>query len=549
MRVITIGWLLISFLTPSFRFPLPAGGTETWFPSRSGGNLRRGAIMNYACAMGIGLVRGVRQDLAEYTLAASPINPREPGISQPLVLIAQQRVPVTNTEKEAFDPNLDILPALTHYLKELRKMEIIRYSPQHPSVLRFAHEKRLERAALESPDTALLLRIGHTLNATYVLIARCTRQKESQQLDYEVEVWQSSQRAPLWQRKGTQQIQAHDPQHQENALHSLARTIVLQLNAELWHQLPTLPGKPLQRERDSPVTQPIHTPAKDPQASLDPDKLIREGRLSEALLLLRAEVNRNPLNDSLRLKLIDLYGRLGLKEAALEECVRAIQLMSHSEPLLLNWARLMREQGRIAEAIQTLRQWLQQAQASRETLLHLLFDMQLLAGDFAGAASTLNASRAQAEKSPEQHWRAFLLQGIQRQFTQSDEPVALNRERFALLLFVVSGLMNDLANELLDLRRLASDPAPDWKALRERGEQIGVNTLDFGRWLGRLQPDEATREACGHLQFGAQLMGQAAQQMARYLLFRKTDDLESATLLRAEALRELEAAAQASRTP
>jgi hypothetical protein len=109
--------------------------------------------------------------------------------------------------------------------------------------------------------------------------------------------------------------------------------------------------------------------------------------------------------------------------------------------------------------------------------------------------------------------------------------------------------MNDLANELLDLRRLASDPAPDWKALRERGEQIVVNTLDFGRWLGRLQPDEATREACGHLQFGAQLMGQAAQQMARYLLFRKTDDLESATLLRAEALRELEAAAQASRTP
>jgi tetratricopeptide (TPR) repeat protein len=473
----------------------------------------------------------------------------------PLMLIAQQRAPVTNTEKEAFDPNLDILSALTHYLKELRKVEIIRYSPQHPSVQRFAHEKRLERAALESPDTTLLLRIGHALNATYVLIARCTRQKESQQLDYEVEIWQPGQRTPLWQRKGTHWVGAgseparHDPQQQENALHSLARTIVFQLNAELWRQLPTLPENPLQSERDAPVTPPIGTPAKDAQASSDPDKLIREGRLSEALLLLRAEVNRNPLNDSLRLKLIDLYGRLGLKEAALEECVRAIQLMPHSEHLLLNWARLMREQGRIAEAIQTLRQWLQGAQASRETLLHLLFDMQLLAGDFAGAASTLNASGANGEKSPEQHWRAYLLQGIQRRFTQSDEPIALNRERFAFLLFVVSGIMNDLANELLDLRRLASDPAPDWKALRERGEQIVVNTLDFGEWLGRLQPDEATREALGHLQFGAQLMGQAAQQMARYLLFRKPDDLESATLLRAEALRELEAAAQASRTP
>jgi len=463
---------------------------------------------------------------------------------QPLLLIAQQRVPVPDTEKEAFDPNLDILPALSHYLKELRKMEIIHYSAQHPSVQRFALEKRLERTALESPDTALLLRIGHALNATYVLIARCTRQKQSQQLDYEVEVWQPGQRAALWQRKGTQQIGMNDPQQQENALHSLARTIALQLDSELWRQLPTLPENPLQRERIAPATQPISPLAKDTPASLDPDKLIREGRLSEALLLLRTEVNRDPLNESLRLKLIDLYRRLGLKEVALEECERALHLMPQSTLLLMNWARLMQEQGQIAEAIQTLNQWLQRAHAPRETLLLLLFDLQVLAGDFAGAASTLNSMPAETAKSPEQHWRAYLLQGIQRRFDPPNEPIPLHRERLPLLRLVVSGIMHDLANELLDLRRLASDPAPDWKALRERGEQVVGNALDFGRWLGRLQPDEATRKVLEHLQFGAQLMGQAAQQMARYLLYRKTDDLESAALLRAEALRELEAATQ-----
>jgi tetratricopeptide (TPR) repeat protein len=476
--------------------------------------------------------------------------------NQPLLLIAQLRVPAPPTDKEPFDPNLDILPALTHYLKEQRKVQLMRYSPQHPSIQRFARENRLEPAALESPDIPLLLRLGHALNARYVLIVRCTRQRESQQIEYEVEVWQPGRRTALWHTKGAHQLLTpsshevpHQPGEQDAALHSLARTIALQLDSELWRQLPTLPEDPLQEEQETQASQPMNSPTKDARASADPDKLIGEGRLSEALLLLRAEVNQNPLNDSLRLKLIDLYTRLGLKEAALEECERAIRLMPHSERLLMNWAQLMREQARVAEAIQTLQRWLQGTQASRDLLWLLLFDMQVLAGDFAGAASTLNAATTPGQHDSEWDWRAYLLQGIQRRFAQADEPIPLNRERLTFLLFVVGGIMNDLANELLDLRRLVSDPAPDWKALRERGEQMVVNTLDFGRWLGRLQPDEATRAALGHLQFGAQLMGQAAQQMARYLLYRKADDLESATLLRMEALRELEAATQASRTP
>jgi hypothetical protein len=39
--------------TPSFRFPLRAGGTKPLrFPSRSGGNLKEGGIVNFDCAVG-----------------------------------------------------------------------------------------------------------------------------------------------------------------------------------------------------------------------------------------------------------------------------------------------------------------------------------------------------------------------------------------------------------------------------------------------------------------------------------------------------------------
>jgi tetratricopeptide (TPR) repeat protein len=254
--------------------------------------------------------------------------------------------------------------------------------------------------------------------------------------------------------------------------------------------------------------------------------------------MLRAAVNQNPLDADLRLQLIELYARLGMKATALDECERAMRLMPQNERLIQRWARLMRDEGRLADAMRTLKAALQTNPTP--TLQLLLFDFQLWAGDFEGAEATLNAMRAL--NTPEVRWRAYLMQGIKRQFNGEHEAQPLTSERLPALLFVVNGIMNDLANELLDLKRLASDPTPDWKSLRERGEQMVVRALDFGAWLGRLQPDEATRDAHTHLQFGAYLMGQAAQQMARYLRFRKAEDLDQATLLRAEALRELTAA-------
>ncbi|MCS7066435.1 MAG: hypothetical protein NZL85_09215, partial [Fimbriimonadales bacterium] len=265
----------------------------------------------------------------------------------------------------------------------------------------------------------------------------------------------------------------------------------------------------------------------------------------EALPLLRAAVNRNPLDAALRLQLIELYQRLGLKSAALEEGERAMRLTPQNERLVQLWARLMREQGRIADAIRILQREGEPTPSTPQaggalTRALLLFDFQLLAGDFAGAEATLAAM--QPSDSPEVRWRVYLMHGIKRQFDSAQGVNRLTRERLPALLFVANGVMNDLANELLDLKRLAGDPTPDWKSLRERGERLVIQALDFSAWLGQLQPEAPARDAYAHLQFGAHLMGQAAQQMGRYLLFRKEEDLENATLLRAEALRELQEA-------
>jgi tetratricopeptide (TPR) repeat protein len=452
---------------------------------------------------------------------------------RPLILVAQTRAAPIQTDNGSDDPNIDLLPHLITHLKELRKLEVVAYSPKHPSVQRFALEKKMAPEALESPDTALLLQIGRALNAQYVLIVRCTRSKESEQLEYVAEVWQPGRRSPLWQTSGKGQVRAQGGS-QDASLQSLARTLTLRLDTELWNQLARLPELPDTGEEARAQANPQRPPAQ--QADLN--QLLREGRLYEALPLLRAAVNQNPLDADLRLQLIELYARLGMKATALDECERAMHLMPQNERLIQRWARLMRDEGRLADAMRTLKAALQTHPTP--TLQLLLFDFQLWAGDFEGAEATLNAMRA--HDTPEVRWRAYLMQGIKRQFNGEHEAQPLTSERLPALLFVVNGIMNDLANELLDLKRLASDPTPDWKSLRERGEQMVVRALDFGAWLGRLQPDEATRDAHTHLQFGAYLMGQAAQQMARYLRFRKAEDLDQATLLRAEALRELTAA-------
>ncbi len=485
----------------------------------------------------------------------------EPGFStpegaqtpRPLLLIAQLQDP----PQEGYNPNIDLIPALTAELKDLRKFEVVVYAPNHPTVQRFANENGVDPKLLNAPDSGLLLRIASAWEASYLLIVRCVRPKAGSgeksfppvaalTVTYSVEVWQTGRRTPLWRVSGNQQVMDSDP-----ALRSLARTLVLRLNSEVWQNLPTLPESPLPVERRRESVQAQDAPA------TSVEQLIREGRLSEALPLLRARVNQNPLDVDARLRLIELYQRLGLNNAALEECERAMQLMPHEQALLLIWARLMREQGRLDDAIRVLQQARQSVQDARAalTLALTLFDFQLLTGDFDGAEETLK-SLLHSERTPSPlwgegageglRWRLYLLQGVRRQFEPDRTPIPLSHDQLPLLLFVAKGILNDLSSELLDLRRLASDPAPDWKALRERGERIVVRALDSGAWLARLQPDEGSRDALAHLQFGAHLMAQAAQQMARYLLFRKAEDMENATLLRAEAMRELDEALRLS---
>ncbi|MCX7994096.1 MAG: tetratricopeptide repeat protein [Fimbriimonadales bacterium] len=314
----------------------------------------------------------------------------------------------------------------------------------------------------------------------------------------------------------------------------------MRLDGELWEQLPRI-AEPIR------TPQPAIPPREDTPPPAEPkqlvEKLLREGKYQEALLPLRSVVNAEPDNPDLRMQLIRLYRRISLPLQAQQELERAVMLNPRDERFALEWAQLLRESGNPAAAIARLQEALK-AQPESVALRLTLFDLILESGDPSAAARTLQP--VEALGGVDIGYRRYLLQGAKRELESlPTESFPLMEERAALWLQIASGLLADLASELLDLRRLATNPSPNWSELRPRSERAVITALSIGRWLELVQPNDATRVLVVHTRFASQMLTQSAQHMARFVLLREVEEEERSSLLRIEAMRELESAKNA----
>ncbi|MDW8106057.1 MAG: tetratricopeptide repeat protein [Armatimonadota bacterium] len=461
--------------------------------------------------------------------------------SQPKLLIFVDRAPLTQHNDQPYDPNIDLKPHLMPFLQELRKVQVEWYDPEHPIAREFAQRRDVREEQLRNPSPMLRAQLARAWGATYVMTARCTRAPATAQYDYAFTVWELGKRAPVWQAQGFQQVATGATGMDEvAALQTLGRTIALRLDSELWKDLPRLAVQILTPSTRSAPREADPLPA-DPQQQVE--QLLRAGRYHEALLPLRALVNAEPENPTWRVQLVRLYRRLGLLSQARQALESATQLLPEDETLVLEWADLLEAEGNLAEAITRLQTALQ-TRPNSEPLRLKLFDLQLQAGDVSRATRTLEPLMTQPSEAVQ--FRRYLLRGASRQLENLPADTFALTDADATLWFqIVQGLMTDLSNELLDIRRLANSPRPDWNALRERSERAVLLALNIGQWLERAQPTDATRALIAHARFASQLLAQATQHMARYVLSRKAEEAERASLLRIEAMRELESAKNA----
>ncbi|MCX7924816.1 MAG: tetratricopeptide repeat protein [Fimbriimonadales bacterium] len=460
---------------------------------------------------------------------------------QPTLLIFPDSAPPVQHNNQPYNPNIDMKPHLTPFLEELRKVQVEWYSPNHPTARAFAERRGLSAEQLANPTPALRGQLARAWGATYVMTVRCTRPPEKSQYEYRIVVWELGKRAPVWESDGFQQLATGAGRAEAvGALQTLARTVAMRLDSELWASLPRV-AEPVRTP--TPAAPPRENPPPPADPKQQAGKLLGEGKHQEALLPLRAAVNTEPMDPDLRLQLIRLYRRLNLTEQAQQELQRAVQLFPNEERFALEWAQLLREAGNSAAAVARLQEALQ-VQPESMALRLALFDLLLEGGDPNAAARALQPIEAQ--ETAEVEYRRYLLRGAKRELENlPSDAVALTEAQASLWLQIASGLLADLASELLDLRRLTASPNPNWAELRPRAERAVLTALSIGRWLEKAQPNDATRALVAHARFASQMLAQSAQHMARYVLSRKQEEEERASLLRIEAMRELEAAKNA----
>ncbi|MFN4033178.1 MAG: tetratricopeptide repeat protein [Fimbriimonadales bacterium] len=461
--------------------------------------------------------------------------------AQPILLIFADPAPPIQQNEQPYDPNVDLKPHLTPFLDELRKVQVEWYSPTHPTARQFAQRRDLRDEQLAHPSPVLRGQLARAWGATYVMTVRCTRPPDKAQYEYAITVWELGRRAPVWESEGFQQLATGAGRADADAaLQTLGRTIAMRLDGELWASLPRVaeqvrtptltPAPP--REEPTPVDEPQRV-----------EQLLREGKLHEALLPMRTLVNAEPENTERRLQLIQLYRRLNLPDAARDELQRAMQLFPDHAAILQAWVELLLASGDYADAVARLQKALEQQPQSRPIRLALA-DALLMLGDADAAARALQPLATHDD--PETAFRRYLLSGATN--TPEDSPatpLALRDAHAHLWLQMATRMLADFASELLDLRRLALSPNPNRNELRQRSERAVLTGLRIGQWLERVQPEDASRRTVAHARFAGQMLAQAAQHMARFVLSRNPEEEERASLLRVEAMRELEQAKNA----
>jgi tetratricopeptide (TPR) repeat protein len=466
--------------------------------------------------------------------------------NRPLVLIFQQNAPaVKNEEGKEADPNLPLMrSAMAEQLRALGKLEVVVFSLEHPTAERITRERKLKPEQFASPSPQLLQQVARDWGARYFMTVVAYRLPEEKRVQYKAAVWEVGQRNPAWSEEGMQPFAQSGEFALHSTLQSVARTVALKLSASLWRDLPAtqVPDsliRPVDAGGNTSTEKPVD-PRKEALERLQKNDYV--GALSFA----RLAVNQSPMDIEWRVRLIDIYRKLNLNETALQECERCLSLFPGREEFVLKQVDLLIAENRAQEAQGLLQERVEKNPQSLPLLLALC-DLELAGANYKAALTLCEQAYAVAPTSPEVGWRRYVVYGAQGTYEQAmnafppQQPTMLP-ERYRVFFIVASGALSDMSAELMNVRGLLENPNPPLSEAKPRSEKLLKQAIDCGRWLEKVKPEPPLKKPHDQLRFAGSLMNQSAQSLARYLLYRKKEDMETALLLRAESLRELEAA-------
>jgi tetratricopeptide (TPR) repeat protein len=259
----------------------------------------------------------------------------------------------------------------------------------------------------EVPNPREAVAVAGRLKAEYTVIVSGQRQTDG--FKGRAELFRGTR--SIWKDEQNLSVTFENASDTDNSMRSLARTLVFRMLSEPLKGLPTRPrfDTPNHSPGQAPVTQTVQ-PAPTSKKNNDTliaqaDELMRSGRTSSGVLLLRDAVDGDPLDVELRVALVRLLLETDAQAAALE-ARRGARLIPDSVEMRVWAARAWMKAGRPDEAQTDLNEAVARSQDAPDTR-QLLGEVALMQLRPEQAVQHLNSVVEQADSAEVRFLRAF----------------------------------------------------------------------------------------------------------------------------------------------
>lgn len=313
-------------------------------------------------------------------------------------IIYQQRI--AKTEDNPGDPNVNVDGIMAELLQKEGRVIPVVWGSGDPT-FRSWTESHLLKDAPQAPEVSQLLAAARTVRADFVIVISAIK-VEGRSVGSAM-LYRASGGKPIWRDSRDFELQVAGINDWDNAALTLANTWVSVMGTGPFKDLrprATLeaPKNPLPKKDPDPIPVPNPEPPPKQQPSaqilIQADALVRQGQDSEAVRLLRDGVDDQPLDGTIRKRLIEILINTGHQDLAADEASRFAKLSVRDRSLILTAAEIWIQLGRSAEAEQMLQE-LQAREGDQPTT-------QLLAAKI----SLIKDRMAQAQTQFEQSFRA-----------------------------------------------------------------------------------------------------------------------------------------------
>lgn len=481
---------------------------------------------------------------------------RTPESPRPLVLV----VPITLTidgKDSPSDP--EVVAAVAKLMAEGGKVDTLIFNPDLPTITRAVFEGKLKSESLKKiSDASAALEIGRALNVGYTLVCRGT--VIGNQVDVALELlkvpsggrWIAASGSLIAEGMGS-----IADINRKNAIMTAASSAVSQIAIMAFGGAVTQPTEERTEYVPAPAVpkiseaKPRNIQAEYAQHIKQADEYIQKNDVANGIHELREAINLDPANSESRVKLAELYWKLGMFEEAIDECRRGLLFDKSNASLLTTLVQYYIAMGDLEEAAADCQKILQLEPQNVKVRISL-GDIYWNQGKVDEAAKSYEEATKLDPKDPLPHEKLYKLYAAKRMHSQALEhlfrakEVAQNgeltdTERYKIL----ARILEERFNVLIEKLKIASEDYSRQKLSREDyyqeckdadAEAEGLATFISGQ----KSPDNL-KDVHSRAVFAVSLLAQATSNLVLYLETERKQYLDQASVLQDEAKAEIAA--------